>query len=292
MNLKTMATLIKREYWENYPLLYRLPLWLGVIIAIVVLALSGLSHSGTIHFHGYMSGQMQISRLHPIMHLIKDANIIMPLFSIFLWITLFTYALRTLFTDRKDGSVFFWNSMPTPQYAMILSKLITLLIIAPFCSWIFLSLTQWIIYIAISIGHFGFHFGDFSMGHFFIVAIKNMLNNLLHLWLGAIWLLPILGLCFISGAYAKRSPAVPVFVCIFLISILDFMFTKSHIISGYFLTCFTYSINGLSAFYQTNIATGFWTAPMTHFVIGLCMAMICFIIAGVIRSKNLDFKND
>jgi|GEM_PF-4957180 len=292
MNLKVMSTLIKREYWENYPLLYRLPLWLGVIIAVVALAFSGLSHSHSVHVHGYMSGQIQIPSSHVVAHLIHDANFALPLFSIFLWLTLFSYALRTLFTDRKDGSIFFWNSMPTPQTAIILSKLFTLFIIAPFCSWVFLSLTQWIIYVAISIGHFGFLVHNFSISGFFLAAFHNMFSNLLELWLTALWLSPILGLCFISSAYAKRSPAVPVFVVLFLASILDLIFTKSHLISGYILRCFTYSISGLSAFSQTSAASEFWSAPMIHFVTSLVIAAICFVIAGVIRAKNLDFRND
>lgn len=290
--LKVMSTLLKREYWENYPLLFRLPLWLGVIIGVLVLAISGLSYEHSVHFHGYISGQMQIPAAHPIMHLISNANIIVPIFGIFLWITLFTYALRTLFTDRKDGSIFFWNSMPTPQTSVIISKLITLFIVAPFCSWVFLSITQWVIYIAISIGHFGMHLNDFSTGQFLLTAIQNMLYNLLDLWLVALWLAPILGLCLISSAYTKRSPAVPVFVSLFLVSILDLILTHSHVFSGYIMRCFTSSINGAAAFAHGKPMHAFWNSASIHFTIGLVLAAICFVIAGVIRSKNLDFRND
>ena len=113
-----------------------------------------------------MSGEMHFTLHHPEMHLIQSVDIWVPLFSIFLWITLFTYALRTLFVDRKDGSIFFWHSMPTPQYAIIFSKLFTLFIIAPFCSWVFLTITEWITYIATFIGHYGFHYHMFSMATF------------------------------------------------------------------------------------------------------------------------------
>lgn len=283
MTFKVISTLIKREYWENYPLLYRLPLWLGVIICVIVLALSGISLAHTVHFHSYFSGEMEIPTDHPMLHLVSDGNIVLPIFSVFLWITLFSYALRTLFTDRKDGSIFFWNSMPTPNTLVMLAKLFTLLIIAPLCSWIFLSITQWVIYIAVAIGHFGFHLQTFSTSHFLMVAIKNMFANLYDLWFVALWVAPILGLCFISGSYAKRSPAVPVFVILFLACILDLLFTHSHIISGFIIGCFTNSINGAASLNEAK------TLP---FCIGLVLATLGFVIAGVIRSKNLDFRND
>ena len=290
--MKVLSTLIKREYWENYALLYRLPLWLCVIITVLVFTISALSFNEGAHFHGFISGQMQVSTSDPVAHLINDGSFISPIFTVFLWITLFTYALRTLLTDRKDGSIFFWNSMPTTQTQIIVSKVFTLLFVAPFCSWIFLSLSQWIIYIAIFIGHFGAHSHDFSTEHFIVAALTTMFSNLVFLWFVGLWLSPILGLCFISSAYSKRSPAVPVFVILLIACILDLFFTHSHIISSFVLTCFTHSIHGIHAFGYDNPNNKLRTFSGIHFLIGLAIAAFLLTMAGVIRSKNLDFRND
>ena len=48
--LKVICTLIKREYWENYQLLYRLPLWVAVVLSVLILGMSALSYSHYIIF--------------------------------------------------------------------------------------------------------------------------------------------------------------------------------------------------------------------------------------------------
>ena len=107
-----------------------------------------------------------------------------------------------------------------------------------------------------------------------------------------LWLAPILGLCFVSSAYSKRSPAVAVFVFLFVVSILDWLFTKGHAIAKFIIHCFTFSLNGgaiMIAHNQVNIdATDF----IVRLFIGLAIGIVLFIIAGCIRSKNLDFRND
>lgn len=285
---KVLLTLIKREYWENYPLLYRLPLWLSVVISVILIVAAGLSFSHSIYIHSHFGSQMNIPIHNPILHLMQSANILVPIFTIFLWITMFTYALRTLFTDRKDGSIFFFHSMPTPQWLIITAKLFTLFIIAPFCSWVMLSITQWVMFLTTFIMA---HHVHFSFSHFLLTAIINMIHNFCRLFFVGFWLSPILGLCFIASAYVKRSPAVPVFVCLFLICALDFLFDKSHIFSQFILSCFTHSTNGIATLFN-NSNVSFWNATNIQFILGIILASICFIIAGNIRSKNLDFRNN
>ena len=41
-----------------------------------------------------------------------------PHIYVFLWITLFTYALRTLYTDRRDGSISFGNHYPHRNFQL------------------------------------------------------------------------------------------------------------------------------------------------------------------------------
>ena len=131
MTFRSIKTLVQREYWENGHLLLRLPLWLGVIISATILAIAALSFSSHVYFHSTIIGDMHVAAHHTVMHMVQSANFIIPIFSVFLWITLFTYALRTLYTDRKDGSIFFWQSLPTSQFSIILSKLIAIFFIAP-----------------------------------------------------------------------------------------------------------------------------------------------------------------
>ena len=144
-------------------------------------------------------------------------------------------------------------------------------------------------------GHFGFNFSHFSTPHFLGNALVNIFSNLYKLWFVGLWLAPIIGLCMVSSAYSKRSPAVAVFVVLLLICILDAIFTHNHLIARFVLSCFGNSLNGgLGVTASPTISFTTLNTTSTHmvirFTIGLVIAVIGFVTAGMIRSKNHDFK--
>ena len=96
MTFRSLKTLVEREYWENNHLLLRLPLWLGVIISVTILAVAALSYSSHVYFHSTIMGDMHVAPHHTATHMVQSANFMIPIFSVFLWITLFTYASHTL----------------------------------------------------------------------------------------------------------------------------------------------------------------------------------------------------
>ncbi len=48
-----------------------------------------------------------------------------------LWLVMISYLVMSLYQDRKDRSILFWKSMPVSDFATVLSKVITALVIAP-----------------------------------------------------------------------------------------------------------------------------------------------------------------
>ncbi|MGJ9419630.1 hypothetical protein ACHAC9_18010 [Massilia sp. CMS3.1] len=144
--MNTMKWLLRREFWENKGGFVWAPL---VAAAIMVLLVGGVVGYGivsgkmglddvTIQIEGEVVHSSSVAKVVTLesreqMASVAANNYIAvgaPIFFV-LPIVGFFYCLAALYDDRRDRSILFWKSLPISDADTVLSKLLTVLVVAP-----------------------------------------------------------------------------------------------------------------------------------------------------------------
>jgi len=138
--MNTFPTLLKREFWEHQGGM----LWAPLIVGGVM----GLFAAGSMLFGATMARENMVGingvRIQEHLDAIppdRYAEVgavmsfsylpaLLPFLAVLTFVVLF-YSLGSLYDDRRDRSVLFWKSMPVSETASVLSKLTSILLIAP-----------------------------------------------------------------------------------------------------------------------------------------------------------------
>lgn len=119
----------------------------------------------------------------------------------------FTYALGSLFNDRKDRSILFWKSLPVSEAQSVLTKLMVAVLLIPVVSWaaafVFNVIAVLLLLIAAA-------FSDMDGAVSVVLAQQQLFGSALGL-LGAhvaygLWILPIFSYGLFISALAKKNP--------------------------------------------------------------------------------------
>ena len=144
--MNTMKWLLRREFWEHKGGFVWAPLIAAVIMVVLVGGLVGYGvASGKMHgdnisirvdgeeVHHTSLAKVVTPEKRADMANIAANNYIAvgaPLFFV-LPIVGFFYCLAALYDDRRDRSILFWKSLPISDTDTVLSKLLTVLVVAP-----------------------------------------------------------------------------------------------------------------------------------------------------------------
>lgn len=232
--------LIKREYWENKALFIAFP----VVFAGLVL-IAALAFVATIYF-GH--GGSVVSSVSDITFIPKGEIALilymssMP-FALILWLVALYYYTSCLSRDRKDGSAFFWQSLPITQAESISAKLMAGLIYMPLITLACLIALQLILMV---IASFIFPLVGLQVLTPFLwqplAMLKGWLMVLTAFYVQAIWMLPLLGWFMLCSAALNRA--------VILFSSLPILFLefiqKIFHAKIYFLSVFTNSFAHLT----------------------------------------------
>lgn len=213
--MNTFPVLLKREFWEHKGGMLWAPLIVGGIM--------GLFAVGSMIFGATMAREnmvdingVKVSQLSTAIPADKFADVgaamsfsylpaLAPFLAILTFVVLF-YSLGSLYDDRRDRSVLFWKSMPISDTSTVLSKLTSILLVAPT-----ISLTLGVIFgfglvlmsliTALILGGnlFGATFGSASL-YTMPLGILSMVP------VYAIWALPSVAWFMLVSAWAKRAP--------------------------------------------------------------------------------------
>ena len=294
--MRALTTLINREFWEQRNLFFRLPSVIGGIIIIAAFFSLLLSFSGHITDSFFYVPKGHASAV-AVSDLFFGTGV--P-FAIVLWITVLYYFLGTLYRDRKDGSILFWQSMPTTQKQTMASKLIAGLIIAPLCTITCMMVTQLVVLFLATL-FFMMHplIAWTSLWHPFQM-IKLWLEVFLVFLQQGAWLLPILTWCLLCSAFAKKAPALRAILPIIGLILLDLFFFKPHYFIHFFFSRFAYASGAWKSlgihFGQNSVMPLIYAATtnkqfaLTSMIIGLILSVIFVVIAGSLRSRCYDFE--
>lgn len=222
-SLMQFETLIRREVLEHRNLFILAPAFLALIlfVAMVWVALQ-VERDVMASMISYVA--MLFDGLSPV----EMAPVLMvgaiP-FMVVLYACTFVYLLNTLYQDRKDMSVLFWQSMPVSNLKTVLSKVITVGAIAPFFYMAVLFGLYLIIVIWISVLGVSYDIEITGIGYMFMAAVVSLLLLYLSAFVTALWLLPTIGWILLFSAFARRTPlmwAAGVFIMVGFLE--DFLF--------------------------------------------------------------------
>jgi len=155
--MKAFKALLQREYWEHRGAFLKTPIIMGIIsgISLILLYLTTEQIDLKIN-NGQLAelGPQSIVNLDP-KQIQFGIDVMMlgsaALYHFVLFVILFFYLLGSLYDDRKDSSILFWKSLPVSDTQTVLSKLITVMIVAPLIFTFGLIISHMIFFILMSI---------------------------------------------------------------------------------------------------------------------------------------------
>lgn len=202
--------LVKREFWEHRGSF----LWTPIIVAAIVLGFLILG-LGTAWFHGSGLFSADSAMLQTLVNgsaehrqtagTILDGMALVPMGIIFitLIITLASYCLRALHSDRQDRSILFWKSLPVSDLATVASKGFSALVVAPVIAVVVGTLAAILAYVlmAVILALHGIGFGQALWGLPHPLKLIVTLLGLLPIY--AVWMLPGAAWLVLCSAWAK-----------------------------------------------------------------------------------------
>ena len=163
-----------------------------------------------------------------------------PLFMVFaapfigmLFICSFIYLINTLYQDRRDLSVLFWQSMPVSDLKTVLSKVVMVVAIAPIFYMAFISAIYFIAIVWLSILGFSYDIELAGLGYMFMAAFVSLFLVYLSAVLSALWLLPFIGWFMLFSAFAKRTPFLWGIGVFFLVGLLEGLIFRTQYMANW-----------------------------------------------------------
>lgn len=228
--VRQFYALIKREVLEHTTLFIYAPAILAVVILLGTAWLMSLAPDEQVAL-AIEYAAMLFDGLSPL----EMAPLFMLLaipFIIVLSICGLTYLLNTLFQDRKDSSVLFWQSMPVSNLRTVASKLTTVLAVAPlfYVAILFvlylLSMT-WLTILGIS-----YDISVSGLGYMFMAAVVSLVLVYLSMVIAGLWLFPTVGWLLLFSAFSKRAPALSAIgVYMLLLFLEEFVFGTQFLVN-------------------------------------------------------------
>ena len=127
-------------------------------------------------------------------------------FYLTLYVCSVIYLINTLYQDRKEMSVLFWQSMPVSNLQTVLSKIVAIVLVAPIfyvliIFGMYLVAMVWLTVLGIS--------NDVNLvgiGYLFLAATASLVLIYISAVVTGIWLLPSIGWLLLFSAFAKKTP--------------------------------------------------------------------------------------
>lgn len=220
--------LLRREVLEHRNLFIGAPAVVALLILVATAwAFAQLEQEQIAELLGFVS--MLFDGLSP-MEIAPFFMVMAIPFFLTLYICSVIYLINTLYQDRKDSSVLFWQSMPVSNLETVVSKLVTIIVVAP----IFYVLTIFGMYLIamVWLTVLGLSHGVdlVGIGWMFLAAIGSLLLVYLSAIVTSLWLLPTMGWLLLFSAFARKTPLLWAGGVFILVGFLeDFVFGTQYL---------------------------------------------------------------
>jgi ABC-2 type transport system permease protein len=196
--LKTMTTLIRREFWEHRAL-WIAPLIVGILLVLTALPL----HVGNVSFDSDDPDFTRTENRIGAFTLIFWAQSL-PQYLVMV-IVLSFYLMDCLSSERKDRSILFWKSLPVSDATTVLSKFLVALVIVPLGVYLIAMVTGVLFHAIASIRvAYGF-LPDLTVGWNTVAWLKVQALMLYGLFVCMAWFAPLVAFLLLISAWARRN---------------------------------------------------------------------------------------
>lgn len=127
-------------------------------------------------------------------------------FLITLYVCSLIYLINTLYQDRKDMSVLFWQSMPVSNLQTVVSKAVTIIVVAPIFYVLIISALYLIAMVWLTILGITNDIDLIGIGWMFLAALTSLLLIYISAFITSLWLFPLIGWLLLFSAFAKKTP--------------------------------------------------------------------------------------
>src|SRR5690606_35020051 len=210
--MKTIAALLKLEYWEHRGAFVKTTLIIGLVMGVITILAYATSDRFVVDLSGGDNLKLAISTLEQL----SDGQITMgldifmlstgSLYHFILFILIFFFLLGSLYDDRKDGSILFYKSLPISDTQTVLSKLMVATIIAPMAFTVGLMISHLFVFLILSLILLFNGLNPFSLLWSNTSFISNWGAFAIGCIVQALWALPLYGWLLFTSAVAKRRP--------------------------------------------------------------------------------------
>ena len=218
----TLATLVRREFWEHRAL------WLAPLVVAAVLAACTL-FSVTI---GIQVNDTRISAITPserVMVLNMSQLTWMLVMSVVACIVGGFYALDCLYSERRDRSILFWKSLPVSDGLTVLSKFLAVSVGLPLLVLVLgsvsylLALLIWKVRVATGAVPDVVAWG-------FIPWLRGEAVIVLCMLLAVLWYAPVVAAALLLSAYVRRNPLLWAALLLALLPIFEYIVFRTRFV--------------------------------------------------------------
>ena len=151
-------------------------------------------------------------------------------FYLTLYICSVIYLINTLYQDRKEMSILFWQSMPVSNLQTVLSKIVAIIMVAPIFYILIIFAMYLIAMIWLTILGISNDVALVGIGYMFLAAIASLVLIYISAVVAALWLLPSVGWLLLFSAFAKKTPLLWAGGVFILVGFLeDFIFGTQYL---------------------------------------------------------------
>ena len=269
--------------WEYRTTFLTLPFVVGILMSLFGLcALAVFIHTGT--YPTLLDIDPAVDGYNAVIQTFVYA-VSLP-FVLIMWLMVFNYFLASLFDDRKTKSILFWQSMPTSQTQVIISKLITGMVVAPLLAMVAVVICELFILCLLSvfIAHFSLGtFGELWSMKILLLAWGRLLVTFAA---QAVCLFPLFAWCMFCSAYSRKTPFKMAIVIPVLLAIFGMLFGKTY---NYFYIFVKNAFTNSFSQYFALPTLSFPTDMLASMGIGIIVGIVFVIIAGQLRSRSYHF---
>ncbi|GJM12113.1 MAG: hypothetical protein DHS20C12_05160 [Pseudohongiella sp.] len=127
-------------------------------------------------------------------------------FYLTLYICSVIYLLNTLYQDRKEMSILFWQSMPVSNLQTVLSKIVAVVVVAPIFYVLIIFAMYLIGMVWLTILGILNDVDLVGIGWMFLAALASLVLIYASAFVTSLWLLPSIGWLLLFSAFAKKTP--------------------------------------------------------------------------------------
>lgn len=250
--MKTIITLLKREYWENRSGFLVTPLAIGgFLVFLLTLALFNTENvfgSGYISVNGKAVNAVSISGFDLVGGMNKEfVNLpleerqavwekifygVSKLFTYVMVFVSFIYLLGALYDDRKDRSILFWKSLPVSDLMTVISKVLTVLLVIPAFYSVILAMTYFVMLLIISlVGYFSggsIYETIWQPAPFIMAPIKLYMSSIIH----TAWAAPFIGWLLLVSSWTRWKPVMVATIPLAMVALLELYYYRTGHFAG------------------------------------------------------------